>query len=304
MRVDSANISHLGLSGLGSADDQIYRNDAIYMPIVCNDLRIQILDLRQVRHRKDWVTKSHRHPWYEFNFVSDGSVFTCIGGTEFLADTGSFFLVPPQMPHSHRHNNFQGDAGFCLRFLLEKVPAADPGVLPVADSLIRILSDCAPEPRYFPADRLPQTIEKNTELQFPGLFVGWLTDICACIAPEDGQERVDGHHAQQAGLVRQIELYLESFFSEDFAPEEFARSLNYSYRHLSRVYKQTTGRTITQRLADIRVQRAKELLADPDISIKEVSRMAGFSSYAAFFKAFEGVEGCTPSQFRNQGGST
>jgi len=302
MRCDSPNTFRPKLVALGSADDLIYRNDAIYMPIICNDLRIQILDLRQMKHRNDWVSKPHRHPWYEFNFVTDGSVFTCIGGTEFLAEKGCFFLVPPQVTHSHRHNNYRGDAGFCLRFLLEKVQDTDSRALSVADSLMEILSSCTPEPRYFPADRLLRDIEKNAELHFPGLFTGWLMDICAVIAPEGCQESVDGHTAQKAGLVRQIELYLESFFPEPFVPEEFARSLNYSYRHLSRVYKETTGHTITEQLTWIRVQRAKELLADPAVSIKTVSQMAGFSSYAAFFKAFEGVEGCTPSRFRNQGG--
>ena len=302
MRYDAPNSSRPKLAAFGSADDLIYRNDAIYMPIVCNDLRIQILDLRQMKHRNDWVSKPHRHPWYEFNFVTDGSVFTCIDGTEFLADAGCFFLVPPQVTHSHRHNNFQGDGGFCLRFLLEKLPAVDPGALSLADSLMQILSRCTPKPRYFPADKLLAQIEECAELQFPGLFTGWLMEICGSIAPEGCQERVDGHTAQKAGLVRQIELYLESFFTDPFLPEEFARSLNYSYRHLSRVYKEATGQTITERLTDIRVQRAKELLADPAVSIQEISRMAGFGSYAAFFKAFEGVEGCTPSQFRNQGG--
>lgn len=302
MRFDLPSFSAPEMAAFGSADDLIYRNDAIYMPIVCNDLRIQILDLRQMRHRKDWVSKPHRHPWYEFNYVSEGSVFTTIGGTEFLAEAGSFFLVPPQVIHSHRHHDFRGDGGFCLRFLLEKIPADDAQTLPVADSLTAVLGNCAPEPRCYPADRLLKEIDKSNELQFPGLFLGWLMEICAFIAPEGSRERVDGHTAQKAGMIRQIELYLESFYGEPFVSEEFARSLNYSYRHLSRIYKEATGQTITGRLTGIRVQRAKELLADPNVSIKSVSRMAGFSSYAAFFKAFEGAEGCPPSQFRNQGG--
>ena len=299
MQCDLMSASNPPMQGMGSAEDFIYRNNVIYRPIYYNDLRIQILDLRRMTHQPDWSVKENLHPWYEFNFVSSGSAFTCIDGVEFLSQAGSFFLVPPQKLHSHRHNAHMGDSGFCLRFLLEKVdiPSSE-AVYPIADQLMAGFVACAPKAYYFPADQLLRDIERSAEFQFPAVFISWLLRIYSCVFPDTQAPAVRDHDAQKAGIVRQVELYLESFFAEHFTPAELAGSLNYSYRHLSRIYKETTGCTITEKLNRIRMQKAAKLLLDSNLNMRTVSEMVGFRSYASFFKAFESFHGCAPSEFR------
>ena len=48
----------------------------------------------------------------------------------------------------------------------------------------------------------------------------------------------------------------------------------------------------------MRIQAAKELLADPNIVIKDVAARVGFENINTFFRVFKQFEGVTPGQYR------
>jgi len=95
----------------GASYERFLPLEILMNPILYNDLAVTFLDFGRVRHDQNWQVGTHRDPWYEFNFIATGSVYTTIAGEEFLASGGSFFLIPPGVPHSHRHHAHEGDEG-------------------------------------------------------------------------------------------------------------------------------------------------------------------------------------------------
>ena len=77
-----------------------------------------------------------------------------------------------------------------------------------------------------------------------------------------------------------------------------ARECGVSVRHFSRLFRNTTGQTLGDYAARLRVERAKALLAESRLLIKEVAFRCGFESAAAFSAAFRRMVGVTPRQFR------
>lgn len=69
-------------------------------------------------------------------------------------------------------------------------------------------------------------------------------------------------------------------------------------RELSTMFKATTGQTLRSYVASTHIARAKVLLADPHLLIKQVAFRSGFRSAAAFGDAFRRATGLTPVQFR------
>lgn len=69
-------------------------------------------------------------------------------------------------------------------------------------------------------------------------------------------------------------------------------------RELSTMFKATTGETLRSYVASTHIARAKLLLADRDLMIKQVAFRSGFRSAAAFGDAFRRATGLTPVQFR------
>ena len=81
---------------------------------------------------------------------------------------------------------------------------------------------------------------------------------------------------------------------------ELAQLCGISQGHLSRSFKQATGRHIHKFIAEERMQTAMRLLGEDDLSCKEVAERLGFKSSAYFSTAFQRLTGKTPTQFKQQ----
>lgn len=68
------------------------------------------------------------------------------------------------------------------------------------------------------------------------------------------------------------------------------------------MFKNTTGHTLRSYVASRHIARAKVLLADGRLLVKQVAYRSGFRSAAAFGEAFRRATGLTPLQFRQSHG--
>lgn len=69
-------------------------------------------------------------------------------------------------------------------------------------------------------------------------------------------------------------------------------------RTLERNFREFTGRTIAQEISRMRIERAKRLMVESDLSFKEMSAELGYRNSDHFYKSFLRSEGQTPSSFR------
>jgi AraC family transcriptional regulator len=98
--------------------------------------------------------------------------------------------------------------------------------------------------------------------------------------------------------VRQVVDYMEANLQNDVSLSDLAGLLNLSRFHFVRTFKQSTGLPPHRFLMARRIERAKDLLAQPGLSISEVSRRAGFHGVTQFTRSFRRLTGTTPSGFR------
>lgn len=270
-------------------------------PIIFNDLKVTFIEIISAWHNGDWMANSHRHPWYEFNYVSHGAVYTKMKDSEFLVNAGSFFLIPPGVMHSHRHFNHTGDDGFCVRWTLEKVNIQEPdNFIGIGDGIIDAFSNFRPSSHYFPADRI---FDDADNLSFPELqaaFIKWILEIVRILNPEAMNGLEAGREFRENSIVKQVLMYLEEYSSLEIDVNELADSVGYSYGHLARLFKEETGSTIIEKLNGIKIAKAIELLEHTDMSIGAICGEVGFNSETYFSKLFNEYTHMSPSVFKNR----
>ena len=80
--------------------------------------------------------------------------------------------------------------------------------------------------------------------------------------------------------------------------EQLSDRVGVGARHLSRLFKQHIGASPTQAAKTFRLQRAKRMLNDTDLSITEIAYRAGFGSLRRFNAAFSELYDRPPSKIR------
>ena len=115
--------------------------------------------------------------------------------------------------------------------------------------------------------------------------------------------RSDEIELSRVGIVdRRLRRAIE-FMSDNCGRElglaEIAEAAYLSEFHFARLFKKITGATPHAYLASLRIERARRLLAESDLSIADVGAEVGYTSQSHFTKIFREATGMTPKAFRD-----
>ena len=83
------------------------------------------------------------------------------------------------------------------------------------------------------------------------------------------------------------------------SPEEVAAKLCLSYSSFRKTFKEYTGFSPARFINEVRMSKAKELLTNTAMSIKEIAYNVGYNNHDYFFTAFRHMTGQTPAEYRN-----
>lgn len=98
-------------------------------------------------------------------------------------------------------------------------------------------------------------------------------------------------------IVKATREYLESHYTDDISLEDMASQVNISPQYFSKLIKKTTGFNFIDWLSMLRVKKAKELLTNSSLTVKEVCFMVGYKDPNYFSRIFKKRIGITPSEY-------
>jgi AraC family transcriptional regulator len=108
--------------------------------------------------------------------------------------------------------------------------------------------------------------------------------------------------SERGGLAgwqkKRVAEYIEEHLSEDFSLYTLANVAGLSAFHFSRTFKESFGLPPQRYLTSRRIDRAKELLSQADMSVTEIGLDLGFSNTSSFSSVFHKHTGTTPTSYR------
>jgi AraC family transcriptional regulator len=87
-------------------------------------------------------------------------------------------------------------------------------------------------------------------------------------------------------------------FSCDLSLQTLANESGYSRVHFVRMFRAATGYSPHNYLLNLKLERARELLRNPSISLIDIALDCGFSSHSHMSRLFHKIVGVTPSAYR------
>ncbi|OMF34540.1 DNA-binding response regulator [Paenibacillus sp. FSL H8-0548] len=134
--------------------------------------------------------------------------------------------------------------------------------------------------------------EKETLKDMRGLMESYLAAVGECI-----REKRTG---KVTNVVERVRAYIEQNYANGgLTVADAGKAVYLSSTYVSLLFKQETGQTVGEYLTQIRVEKAKELLRDPQYKFYDICYAIGYTDPSYFTKLFKKVTGATPSAYRD-----
>lgn len=100
--------------------------------------------------------------------------------------------------------------------------------------------------------------------------------------------------------INAIIQYIHGHLSENITLKAMAQLVNMDENYVSVLFRRKTGETLINFIQQCRVERAKKLLLETELSIPEINEQAGFNNENYFFRIFKRWTGETPGKYRSR----
>lgn len=104
----------------------------------------------------------------------------------------------------------------------------------------------------------------------------------------------------QNDIIHQVAHYIRLNYNKPFSQFACAQLFFINKNYMCRKFKNTFHISMVSYLNQIRIDRAKELLANPGIKIKDVANLVGYEDEKYFSRQFHKNTGISPNEYRNQ----
>lgn len=99
-------------------------------------------------------------------------------------------------------------------------------------------------------------------------------------------------------LTRMIDYVRENYTDYNLNVNAISEKFNLSSYYVSKIFKNATGEALSDFIARLRVQKAKNLLETTELSMSDIYEQSGFSNEKTFARTFSKYEALTPSKYR------
>lgn len=106
------------------------------------------------------------------------------------------------------------------------------------------------------------------------------------------------HESDAKRPIRQAKQYIQKHFAEQITLEEVSNVVGLSPAYFSVQFKKAEGEGFAKYLINVRIEQAKVLLRETNISVSEICRKVGYNDLKHFTHTFEKAAGVKPAVYR------
>jgi two-component system response regulator YesN len=117
---------------------------------------------------------------------------------------------------------------------------------------------------------------------------------------EEGMIYLDLQDSHHSSIKEKIHLFVLNHLHENVSREDIASYVNFNSAYLSRLFKKEVGLTLSDYIAQLRIDKAKSLLTESSLKISIISERVGYYNFSHFTKVFKKATSQTPQEYRKQ----
>lgn len=239
-----------------------------------------------------WYMPEHPFPQNVFYYILDGRCTIRIEGKDYTGIPGRWFFIPAGTSYGWKNDTSRPFSKYWMHF----------DILPrdldlFSGAHIPPYVDVEPNsPAYRLFETFGQYVNGNTlidKLQIKSVLFSLLCEYVRLTSPASGSIPIN-LDPRSKKLMNYIPVSLD----QDLSNAALAAYMHMSVRSFLRYFKNLTGQSPASYIALTRMEVAKSLLEDTDLSISEIMDRVGISSVSSFSKMFKKHYGYSPRTYR------
>jgi AraC-like DNA-binding protein len=252
------------------------------------------------------ISPPHSHGCIALHGCLQGPLTMVTDHERLILDTGAFYVLAPHTRH-HWHNEGKQTAA-TMAFLIETGRTsgwpASSGVKDCCRKLEALVTGChrfstagdaeLHHSFWLAADHLTAVTPRE-----PAATTGALLTLLGQVVA-----RLDAASASPAAppddVAQQVRLLLLSRVNDRLSIRDVANELVVSPTKAKESFRKAFGCGIMAYHNQLKIWQAKRFLADPSLSIEQISRKLGFSTHSYFSQVFLEHTGERPTAYRNR----
>ncbi len=141
----------------------------------------------------------------------------------------------------------------------------------------------------------PEMLDMNSVTRSYYHLRNWATRIVTAVIETTGSKLKD-----VSAVIAKIQHYIQTHLNEELHREELAALVYLNPAYVSRLFKKETGVSLSEYIQTVRMEQAKQLLAESNDKISSVAEAVGYSHFSHFAKLFKKITGITPQEYRKR----
>lgn len=233
---------------------------------------------------------------YQLLYITEGEgIFNSAHAKDIPLKAGDLFLLFPGEWHTYHPTGKNGWKSYWIGFKGKNVDdRVKAGFLSVDKPIYHV---------GFSADiiRLYEEAYKRAQEEAPysqQILAGIVNHLVGLMYALERSMELSKDHTR-VDMINLARLRIRESLEVDLTIQQIAEDLGVSYSNFRKLFKEFTGISPALYQQDLRLQRAKELLATTTLSIKEIAYRLRFESPDYFSSKFKIKTGKKPSEFRN-----
>jgi AraC-like DNA-binding protein len=229
---------------------------------------------------------------YQLNYITNGEGILETKDGNFRIEEGSVIILYPGVWHRYRplkkgwrehYVGFNGefaDRMFENEFFSDGKPIIKIGF---NEELLRHFNEI-------------RQLVKSEKPGYQQICSGLVVCILSSIMSIKKNETFNGKEIER--IIQKSCMIIRDNLASNLNMEKLADDLNIGYSNFRKMFKNYTGISPAQYHLSLRIQQAKDLLNNTDLSIKEITYQLGFNSIDYFSRVFKSKTGKTPTDYK------
>lgn len=258
---------------------------------------------------KDYVYDGESHDFWELIYVKEGCVDVLSGGVYYGMRAGEILFHSPDAFHSVRCDGVNSAVVVIISFdchsaamglLSERKIGVSERAKRYIQSIIEDASEC------FEIGTSPLLQKNNAPIGSEQIlrctFESFLIILLQTRAEDEESNKLffTSRDELESCLADDIILYLAEHINDRITLDDLCSRFHFGKSHICHIFKARTGTSILKRFIDMKLERAREMLACGDHNVSEVAEALSFESSQYFSKLFRKNVGVSPSEYAKQ----